>query len=243
MPDRVIQRDPAVLIGARLGSPLVLGLGTGECFLASDSTALAGYADKVVYLDDQQVCVLGPEDWRILNRERDIYLDLSGGNRIPKISERKARSVAELRAAGIGVDRVLLLHDGTPPASDLFEAVLTMLDPQVTLTLVPLGQAATEPINGHGSIQLDEDKARKLGRDVQIHPIHKLAGPALVQIAEDEGYDLIILPLPPELPNGATLPLDEFANHVVRHAHCRVFLASTPGIPQEVVDTRVSPVT
>ena len=43
-----------------------------------------------------------------------MYLDLAGGNRIPKISERQARSVAELRAAGVGVDRVLLLHDGTP---------------------------------------------------------------------------------------------------------------------------------
>src|SRR5262249_18873013 len=62
--------DPNVLVGARLGSPLVLGLSEGECFLASDPTALAGYADKVVYLDDQQVCVLSAEDWRILNRER-----------------------------------------------------------------------------------------------------------------------------------------------------------------------------
>ena len=59
---------------------------------------------------------------RILSRDRDIYLDLGGGNRIPKISERKARSVAELRAAGVGVDRVLLLHDGTPASSDLFQA-------------------------------------------------------------------------------------------------------------------------
>ncbi len=62
--------DPNILVGARLGSPLVLGLGEGECFLASDPTALAGYADKVVYLDDQQLCVLTPEYWRILNRER-----------------------------------------------------------------------------------------------------------------------------------------------------------------------------
>ncbi len=62
--------DPNVLVGARLGSPLVLGISEGECFLASDATALAGYADKVVYLDDQQVCVLTPEYWRILNRER-----------------------------------------------------------------------------------------------------------------------------------------------------------------------------
>jgi glucosamine--fructose-6-phosphate aminotransferase (isomerizing) len=62
--------DPNILVGARLGSPLVLGLSEGECFLASDPTALAGYADKVVYLDDQQLCVLTPEYWRILNRQR-----------------------------------------------------------------------------------------------------------------------------------------------------------------------------
>src|SRR5207253_9516994 len=76
---------------------------------------------------------------RILGRNRDVHLDLGGGNRIPKISERKARSVAELRAAGVGVDRVLLIHNGGPASNDLFLAVLTMLDPQVALTLVPVG--------------------------------------------------------------------------------------------------------
>ena len=77
---------------------------------------------------------------RILSRERDVYLDLGGGNRIPKISRTQARSVAELRAAGVGVDRVLLLHDGSPADSDLFQAVLTMLDPQVKLALLPLSR-------------------------------------------------------------------------------------------------------
>jgi amino acid transporter len=175
---------------------------------------------------------------RIMNRERDIYLDLAGGNRIPKISERRARSVAELRAAGVGVDRVLLLHDGTPPASDLFEAVLTMLDSQVTLALLPLAPVGSEPINGHGSVQLDEERARKLGRDVRIESAKDVSGPALVQLAQEGAYDLIILPLPPELPQTSAVPLDERTNHVLRHAHCRVFLASTPGIPQEVVDTQ-----
>ena len=49
---------------------------------------------------------------RILSRDRDVYFDLGGGNRIPKISERRARSVKELRAGGVGVDRVLLIHQG-----------------------------------------------------------------------------------------------------------------------------------
>jgi glucosamine--fructose-6-phosphate aminotransferase (isomerizing) len=62
--------EPNVLVGARLGSPLVLGLSEGEAFLASDPSALAGYADKVVYLDDHQLCILTPDYWRILDRER-----------------------------------------------------------------------------------------------------------------------------------------------------------------------------
>jgi glucosamine--fructose-6-phosphate aminotransferase (isomerizing) len=63
-------RDPGVLIGARLGSPLVLGLGDHECLLASDPTALAGFADKVIFLDDRQVCALRSGAWKIVDRER-----------------------------------------------------------------------------------------------------------------------------------------------------------------------------
>ena len=44
---------PTSIVGARLGSPLVLGIGEGEHFLASDPGALVGHTDKVVYLQDQ----------------------------------------------------------------------------------------------------------------------------------------------------------------------------------------------
>ncbi len=46
--------EPGSVYFARLGSPLVLGLGDGEYFLASDPTALAGLVKKVVYLKDGQ---------------------------------------------------------------------------------------------------------------------------------------------------------------------------------------------
>ena len=46
--------EPNVMVGARLGSPLVLGIGTNEHFLASDPSALVGHTDKVVYLKDRQ---------------------------------------------------------------------------------------------------------------------------------------------------------------------------------------------
>jgi glucosamine--fructose-6-phosphate aminotransferase (isomerizing) len=61
---------PGVLIGARLGSPLVVGLGENENFLASDAAALVGRTDKVVYMQDHQLCVLGADDWHLLDPER-----------------------------------------------------------------------------------------------------------------------------------------------------------------------------
>ncbi|MGF1580735.1 MAG: glutamine--fructose-6-phosphate transaminase (isomerizing) [Gemmataceae bacterium] len=60
-------RRPDVIIGARLGSPLVVGIGVGENFLASDPSALVGNTEKVVYIQDRQMCVLTPEDWQILD--------------------------------------------------------------------------------------------------------------------------------------------------------------------------------
>jgi glucosamine--fructose-6-phosphate aminotransferase (isomerizing) len=64
----VSPRAPDVVVGARLGSPLVLGIGKGEHFLASDPTALLANTQQVVYLQDHQVCVLTPEDWHILDQ-------------------------------------------------------------------------------------------------------------------------------------------------------------------------------
>jgi amino acid transporter/nucleotide-binding universal stress UspA family protein len=173
---------------------------------------------------------------RILSRERDIYLDLAGGNRIPKISERKARSVAELRAAGVGIDRVLLIHDGSPMNSDLFQGVLTMLDPLVILGIVPVVPPGSEPLNGHGIVHLDEERARQLGRDLQVIQLPIPDGRAIVDRASKDQYDLIILPLSDESPNNPLGTLDERASYIIRHAHCRVFLATYPVIPQEVVD-------
>jgi amino acid transporter len=177
---------------------------------------------------------------RVLSRERDMYLDLAGGNRIPKISERKARSVAELRAAGVGVDRVLLAHDGSPGNSDLFQAVLTMLDPQVVLALAPVVPPGSEPLNGHGVVHQDEERARQLGRELVVLPLKVADGPEIVNQAKEGEYDLIILPLSQESPADPVGALDDRSRYIVRHAHCRVLLAAPPVIPTEVLDTTPS---
>ncbi len=52
----VIHKDePHRMIGARAGSPLILGVGQGENFLASDAMALAGVTDQIVYLEEGDV--------------------------------------------------------------------------------------------------------------------------------------------------------------------------------------------
>jgi amino acid transporter/nucleotide-binding universal stress UspA family protein len=170
---------------------------------------------------------------RILGRDRDVYLDLNGGSRIPKISERKARSVAELRAAGVGVSRVLLAHDGSQESRDLFQEVLTMLDPQVSLTLVPVGTANGSALTG---LQVEQEQAKQLRRELDVQPLQGEPGPEIVRLAREGHYDLVILSTPPEWPPGQPIPEDTWGGYLLRHAPCRVLLASPATLPEDVAD-------
>lgn len=62
--------EPGVLIGARMGSPLVVGLGDGEHFLASDSTAIAPHTQSVAYLQDGEVVRLTADEFNLEHLER-----------------------------------------------------------------------------------------------------------------------------------------------------------------------------
>ena len=173
---------------------------------------------------------------RILSRDRDVYLDLGGGNRIPKISERQARSVAELRAAGVGVDRVLLLHDGSPASSDLFQARPDHARPAGGAGPGAGGAAGDESFD-HAQLQQDREQAKHLHREVPVHEVQGDVGAGVVRLAREGGYGLIVVPLPADLPARPNRPLDERSAYVLQHAHCPVFLAGLPVVPHEVVDT------
>lgn len=59
--------DPDLLVAARKGSPLVVGIGKDEYFLASDATPIVEYTNEVVYLNDQEVAVINDGELTIKN--------------------------------------------------------------------------------------------------------------------------------------------------------------------------------
>ena len=65
----VSPRCPGLVVGARLGSPLVVGLGEGENMIASDPSAIAPHTTRVAYLQDGEVVRLSPRDFEIRHRE------------------------------------------------------------------------------------------------------------------------------------------------------------------------------
>ncbi|MBI3343086.1 glutamine--fructose-6-phosphate transaminase (isomerizing), partial [Candidatus Gottesmanbacteria bacterium] len=68
------------LVAARNGSPLVVGFGDGENFLASDAVAILPYTKQVYFLEDGEMAIIGSDDMRIFDAQ-------SGRHIIPKVQK------------------------------------------------------------------------------------------------------------------------------------------------------------
>jgi glucosamine--fructose-6-phosphate aminotransferase (isomerizing) len=63
------EQEPGKLVAARRGSPLLLGVGKDALYMASDATAIVGHADRVVYLDDDEIAVCTPDGYNVIDFE------------------------------------------------------------------------------------------------------------------------------------------------------------------------------
>ncbi|MDX9801813.1 MAG: glutamine--fructose-6-phosphate transaminase (isomerizing), partial [Spirochaetia bacterium] len=69
---------PDLLVGARNGSPLILGIGENEMFIGSDVTAMISYTKQVVYLEDGEVVTIKKDTYRISDlNDRKINKDVN----------------------------------------------------------------------------------------------------------------------------------------------------------------------
>ncbi len=67
----ICAEQPDTIVSARRGSPLIIGIGNGENFIASDANAIVAHTKKVVYLNDYDVATITPERFDVLNLGTD----------------------------------------------------------------------------------------------------------------------------------------------------------------------------
>ena len=68
------KNEPDVMIAARKGSPLVLGVKDGEFFIGSDVSPIVKHTQKIIYLEDAQMVVINNSDYKITSIDKDVSL-------------------------------------------------------------------------------------------------------------------------------------------------------------------------
>jgi glutamine---fructose-6-phosphate transaminase (isomerizing) len=63
----IAESDPDKIVVAKKSSPLIIGIGKEENFIASDSSAVVGYTDKVIYLDDNELALIKADSYKIIS--------------------------------------------------------------------------------------------------------------------------------------------------------------------------------
>lgn len=87
----ISSKEPGTLIGARMGSPLIVGVGKGENFLASDAPAILDSTREIIFLNEKEIAVLTKDKVRVT--------DFSG-KEIPKTPSRINWDIASAQKAG-----------------------------------------------------------------------------------------------------------------------------------------------
>lgn len=86
----VVHEDSQELVAACRERPLVVGIGAEENFVASDVAAMLGHTDRVIYLEENDVCVLSKKDIAITN----------GGRKVTRQEQKVLWDVEQVQKAG-----------------------------------------------------------------------------------------------------------------------------------------------
>ena len=131
--------EPDVVITTRKGSPLVIGLGEEENYIASDMSALLSETNQFLILHEGDIAVLKTDSVNVFDEsgnevKRDVHESMLSGKAVDKgeyahymlkeIYEQPA-AIAETLEGRIGTDRVLEESFG-PKASDIFDKIKTV---------------------------------------------------------------------------------------------------------------------
>jgi len=129
-------KEPQVVVAARRGSPLVLGMGAGENLIASDQLAISDYTDRFIFLEEGDLAEITPQEVRLWDEadhevERPVVVEKALGETIEKGEYRhfmlkeifeqpeKIKNLLETQLTEQGVPQEIF----GPTAPEIFEQV------------------------------------------------------------------------------------------------------------------------
>lgn len=115
--------DCEELVVVRKGSPLIIGLGDGEYFIASDAPAVLDYTDRVVYLEDDDIGVITKEGIRFA----------SNGTEVRRAEHRITWSVEDAQKGGYEHYMLKEIHEQPRVIQDTLRGHISTVQPQVDL--------------------------------------------------------------------------------------------------------------
>jgi len=104
------REDPDKLVGARKGSPLLVGIGDDEFFFASDGTPIVEYTRRVVYLDDEQIAVV--------TRDGDLQIKTIKNEQLSPFVEQLDMQIESIEKGGYDYFMLKEIHEQPHTVAD-----------------------------------------------------------------------------------------------------------------------------
>jgi glucosamine--fructose-6-phosphate aminotransferase (isomerizing) len=169
----VSKKEPGSVVGARAGSPLVVGLGQDENFLASDALALAGTTERIAYLEEGDVASINVRGWQVSDAQ----------------GKRVSREVRTVKTSGAAAELGPYRHFMQKEIFEQPRAVADTLESVASVTPALFGEPAAALLAERSSVLILACGTSYYAGLVARHWIEEIAGvPCNVEIASEYRY-------------------------------------------------------